>query len=90
MVTDAAIGGETKMGDAADTLLGACKARHAEQKIPGEEYLIILQYLRGDDETRIFHLYEHVLMNDRVMLNRAVMSKFGIHLGDVTLSFYKS
>jgi len=30
-----------------------------------------------------------VLMNDRVMLNRAVMSKFGIHLGDVTLSFYK-
>lgn len=30
-----------------------------------------------------------VLMNERVMLNRAVMSKFGIHLGDITLSFYK-
>lgn len=29
------------------------------------------------------------LMNDRVMLNKARMSKFGIHLGDVTLSFYK-
>jgi hypothetical protein len=29
------------------------------------------------------------LMNDRVMLNKAAMSKFGIHLGDVTLSFYK-
>jgi hypothetical protein len=29
------------------------------------------------------------LMDDRVMLNKAAMSKFGIHLGDVTLSFYK-
>lgn len=29
------------------------------------------------------------LMSDRVMLNRASMSKFGIHLGDVTLSFDK-
>lgn len=29
------------------------------------------------------------LMDERVMLNRAAMSKFGIHLGDVTLSFSK-
>jgi len=29
------------------------------------------------------------LMDDKVMLNRAVMSKFGIRLGEVTLSFYK-
>jgi hypothetical protein len=29
------------------------------------------------------------LMNDRVMLNKAVMSKFGIRLGEVTLSFVK-
>lgn len=29
------------------------------------------------------------LMDDRVMLNKARMSKFGVHLGDVTLSFYK-
>ena len=29
------------------------------------------------------------LMDDRVMLNKAVMSKFGIRLGEVTLSFYK-
>ncbi len=29
------------------------------------------------------------LMDDRVMLNKAVMSKFGITLGEVTLSFYK-
>ena len=28
-------------------------------------------------------------MDDRVMLNKAAMSKFGIHLGDVTLSFHK-
>jgi hypothetical protein len=29
------------------------------------------------------------LMNDRVLLNRATMSKFGIGLGEVTLSFTK-
>ena len=29
------------------------------------------------------------LMDDRVMLNKAAMSKFGIHMGEVTLSFYK-
>ncbi len=29
------------------------------------------------------------LMDDKVMLNRAVMSKFGIRLGEVTLSFKK-
>ena len=28
-------------------------------------------------------------MDERVMLNKAVMSKFGIRLGEVTLSFYK-
>ena len=29
------------------------------------------------------------LIDERVMLNRAVMSKFGIRLGEVTLSFTK-
>jgi len=29
------------------------------------------------------------LMDERVMLNKAVMSKFGIELGEVTLAFYK-
>jgi len=29
------------------------------------------------------------LMDDKVMLNKAVMSKFGIQLGEVTLSFTK-
>ena len=29
------------------------------------------------------------LMNDRVMLNKAVMSKWGVRLGEVTLSFSK-
>jgi hypothetical protein len=29
------------------------------------------------------------LMDDKLMLNKAAMSKFGIHLGEVTLSFYK-
>ncbi|HLS54540.1 MAG TPA: DUF3833 family protein, partial [Zeimonas sp.] len=27
------------------------------------------------------------LVDERVMLNRAVMSKFGVRLGEVTLSF---
>lgn len=29
------------------------------------------------------------LMSERVMLNKASMTKFGVRLGDVTLSFYK-
>ncbi len=29
------------------------------------------------------------LMDERVMLNKAVMSKFGVRLGEVTLSFTK-
>ena len=29
------------------------------------------------------------LMNDQIMLNKAAMSKFGVHLGDVTLTFVK-
>lgn len=29
------------------------------------------------------------LMNEKVMLNKAVMSKFGFQLGEVTLSFFK-
>ena len=29
------------------------------------------------------------LMDEHVMLNKAVMSKFGVRLGEVTLSFYK-
>jgi hypothetical protein len=28
-----------------------------------------------------------VLVDDQVMLNKAAMSKFGIHLGEVTLAF---
>jgi hypothetical protein len=30
-----------------------------------------------------------VLMDERVMLNKATMSKFGIRLGEVTLSFVR-
>jgi hypothetical protein len=29
------------------------------------------------------------LMTDKVMLNKATMSKFGVRLGEVTLSFSK-
>jgi hypothetical protein len=29
------------------------------------------------------------LMTDKVMLNKATMSKFGVRLGEVTLSFFK-
>jgi hypothetical protein len=43
-------------------------------------------------EGRVWHVQFDdwmVLMNDRVMLNRAQMSKWGLHLGEVTLSFDK-
>ena len=30
-----------------------------------------------------------VLMDDKIMLNRAIMRKFGVELGSVTLSFTK-
>ena len=30
------------------------------------------------------------LMDERVLLNKAVMSKFGLRLGEVTLAFYKN
>jgi len=30
------------------------------------------------------------LMDDRTMINKAVMSKFGIRLGEVTLAFQKN
>jgi hypothetical protein len=28
-------------------------------------------------------------MDDKVMLNRSAVSKFGVHVGDITLSFSK-
>lgn len=43
-------------------------------------------------EGRVWHVQFDdwmYLMNERVMLNKAVMSKFGIRLGEVTLSFVK-
>jgi hypothetical protein len=45
-------------------------------KVDGEEYLV-------DFDDWMF------LMDQRVMLNRARMSKWGVELGQVTLSFYK-
>lgn len=43
-------------------------------------------------EGRVLHVQMDdwmYLMNDRVMLNKARMTKLGVHLGDVTLSFMK-
>ena len=43
-------------------------------------------------EGRIWHVQFDdwmFLINDQVMINRATMSKFGIELGEVTLSFHK-
>lgn len=43
-------------------------------------------------EGRIFHVQFDdwmFLINEQVMINRAKMSKFGVELGEVTLSFYK-
>ena len=43
-------------------------------------------------EGRVWHVQFDdwmYLINERVLINRASMSKFGIELGEVTLSFYK-
>lgn len=43
-------------------------------------------------EGRIFHVQFDdwmFLINEQVMINRAKMSKFGVELGEVTLSFFK-
>jgi hypothetical protein len=46
--------------------------------------------LKVDDSTYVVDFDDWMfLMDDKVMLNRARMSKWGIDLGQVTLSFYK-
>jgi Protein of unknown function (DUF3833) len=46
--------------------------------------------LKVDDSTYDVQFDDWMFLMDRqVMLNRAAMSKFGFHLGDVTLSFHK-
>lgn len=46
--------------------------------------------LKVDDSTYVVDFDDWMfLMDDQVMLNRARMSKWGIDLGQVTLSFYK-
>jgi hypothetical protein len=46
--------------------------------------------LKVDDKTYNVQMDDWMYMiDDKVMLNKTAMSKFGIHLGDVTLSFTK-
>ena len=44
-------------------------------------------YSDGSTQKRIWRLKD--LVNERVMLNKASMRKFGVYLGEVTLSFFK-
>jgi hypothetical protein len=81
----------TKMDDGqytgtADDVIGVAKGRAAGNalqwaytlKLPVDDSVYEVQF---DD-----WMY---LINDQVMLNRATMSKLGIRLGEVTLSFHK-
>lgn len=43
----------------------------------------------GDDQYVVDMDDWMFLMDDRVLLNRTRMSKWGVHLGDLTISFYK-
>jgi hypothetical protein len=66
------------LGDAVGVLSGNALNWQYTLKLPVDDKVYEVQF---DD-----WMY---LMDERVMLNKAVMSKFGIKLGEVTLSFYK-
>jgi hypothetical protein len=66
------------LGEAAGTSAGNALRWQYTLKLPVDGRVIEVQF---DD-----WMY---LMDERVMLNKAVMSKYGIYLGEVTLSFYK-
>ena len=66
------------LGDAIGTAAGNALNWRYTLKLPVDDKVYEVQF---DD-----WMY---LMDERVMLNKAVMSKFGIRLGEVTLSFYK-
>lgn len=66
------------LGDAVGMAAGNALQWRYTLKLPVDDKVIEVQF---DD-----WMYQ---MDDRVMLNKAAMSKFGIHLGDVTLSFHK-
>jgi Protein of unknown function (DUF3833) len=66
------------LGDAVGTAAGNALNWRYTLKLPVDDKVYEVQF---DD-----WMY---LMDERVMLNKAVMSKFGVRLGEVTLSFYK-
>ncbi len=66
------------LGDAVGMAAGNALQWRYTLKLPVDDKVIEVQF---DD-----WMYQ---MDERVMLNKAVMSKFGIRLGEVTLSFHK-
>ena len=66
------------LGDAVGMAAGNALQWRYTLKLPVDDKVIEVQF---DD-----WMYQ---MDERVMLNKAVMTKFGIRLGEVTLSFHK-
>lgn len=64
-------------------LLSACASHSIEDYADQTPTLDLQEYFNGELEAWMF------LIDDKVMLNRASMSKWGIHLGEVSLSFVK-
>jgi Protein of unknown function (DUF3833) len=70
----------------ADDVLGVAEGRSAGNAL-NWRYTLLLPV---DGKTYEVQFDDWMyLMDNRVMLNKAVMSKFGVTLGEVTLSFYK-
>jgi hypothetical protein len=78
--------GEGRFSGRADDVVGVAVGRAAGNAL-NWRYTLALPV-----DGRVWHVQFDdwmVLMDQRVMLNRAVMSKFGITLGEVTLAFSK-
>jgi hypothetical protein len=78
--------GEGRYGGRADDVVGEARGEEAGNALRWR-YVLALpvdgKVYNVDFDDWMF------LMDDRVMLNRSVMSKWGFRLGEVTLSFYK-
>jgi Protein of unknown function (DUF3833) len=79
------LGGGRYLGTAAD-VVGEALGTAAGNAL---NWRYVLDLKAGEQRYHVDFDDWMVLMDDEVMLNRAVMSKFGITLGEVTLSFRK-
>ncbi len=78
--------GNGRWSGRADDVVGVAEGRSAGNALNWKYTLA----LKVDDKTWEVQFDDWMyLVDDRVMLNKAQMSKFGFHLGEVTLSFQR-